>query len=377
MEKKISYIYKEGDEKLVACHIKSCDAYGKVHYEYPYATSNHEVRGRLQKVHPALNAEILENNTTLNSTFEEFSALWLKNSSTAFKESTYIRYFNLVRHYLDPSFKQLKLTEITNTNIQNFCRMLEQQGKQDGTGLSPKTIADILSVLRRILRYAQSQQVPIDLTVFDIKVRQSPKSLKILSLSEQVTMQNYLMEHLDSMNLGILICLYTGIRVGELCALTWERISLSDKTLCICQTMQRIQKRTKEDERTHIIMDAPKSSSSNRTIPISTALYELLNLYPFEKKGYFLSGSSEIVEPRRIQYRFQKVLKDCHLNRCNFHILRHTFATRCVEANIDIKTLSEILGHSSVNITMNRYVHPSLNMKRDSMEKLADFITVK
>lgn len=97
-----------------------------------------------------------------------------------------------------------------------------------------------------------------------------------------------------------------------------------------------------------------------------------------EKTGYFLSGSlSEVVEPRRIQYRFHKILKECSIDRKNFHVLRHTFATRCVEANIDIKTLSEILGHSSVSITMNRYVHPSLSLKRDSMEKLADFIAVK
>lgn len=186
------------------------------------------------------------------------------------------------------------------------------------------------------------------------------------------------MNQLDSLNLGILICLYTGIRVGELCALTWEKISFSDKTICICQTMQRIQKRTSENKKTHIIIAAPKSSSANRVIPIPNTLLKILSQYPMEKTGYFLSGSlSEVVEPRRIQYRFHKILKKCGIDRKNFHVLRHTFATRCVEANIDIKTLSEILGHSSVSITMNRYVHPSLSLKRNSMEKLADFIAVK
>ena len=142
--------------------------------------------------------------------------------------------------------------------------------------------------------------------------------------------------------------------------------------------MQRIQKRTSENKKTHIIIAAPKSSSANRVIPISNALLKILSQYPMEKTGYFLSGSlSEVVEPRRIQYRFHKILKECGIDRKNFHVLRHTFATRCVEANIDIKTLSEILGHSSVSITMNRYVHPSLSLKRDSMEKLADFIAVK
>ena len=133
-----------------------------------------------------------------------------------------------------------------------------------------------------------------------------------------------------------------------------------------------------ENKKTHIIIAAPKSSSANRVIPIPNTLLKILSQYPMEKTGYFLSGSlSEVVEPRRIQYRFHKILKECGIDRKNFHVLRHTFATRCVEANIDIKTLSEILGHSSVSITMNRYVHPSLSLKRDSMEKLADFIAVK
>ena len=232
--------------------------------------------------------------------------------------------------------------------------------------------------MRRILHYAQDQNISIDVTVFNVRVKQIPKVLEILSLSEQTTLQEYLMNQLDALNIGILICLYTGIRVGELCALTWEKISFSDKTICICQTMQRIQKRTSENKKTHIIIAAPKSSSANRVIPIPSTLLKILSQYPLEKNGYFLSGSSlEVVEPRRIQYRFHKILKECCIDRKNFHVLRHTFATRCVEANIDIKTLSEILGHSSVSITMNRYVHPSLSLKRDSMEKLADFIAVK
>ena len=307
----------------------------------------------------------------------DFSVIWLENSSTNLKESTYIRYRTLLNCYLMPSFQQLQMSEITSEKVRTFCKELEKHGRKDGTGLSSKTISDILSVLRRILHYAQDQNISIDVTAFNVKVKQTPRVLEILSLSEQTTLQEYLVNHLDSLNLGILICLYTGIRVGELCALTWEKISFSDKTICICQTMQRIQKRTSENKKTHIIITAPKSSSANRVIPIPTALLKILSQYSLKKSEYFLSGSSEVVEPRRIQYRFHKILKECCIDRKNFHVLRHTFATRCVEANIDIKTLSEILGHSSVNITMNQYVHSSLSLKRDSMEKLADFIAVK
>ncbi|WP_348585092.1 tyrosine-type recombinase/integrase [Faecalibacterium prausnitzii] len=378
MARKGLNIYKRKDGRWEARYIKSRNTQGKPRYGYLYATSYHKVRNNLQKVIQALNATDNEKVPATNYKFMGFSAIWLENSSTSLKESTYIRYRTLLNCYLMPSFQQLEISEITSERVCTFCKELEKHGKKDGTGLSPKTISDILSVLRRILYYAQDQNISIDVTAFNIRVKQTPKVMGILSLSEQTTLQEYLVNQLDSLNLGILICLYTGIRVGELCALTWEKISFSDKTICICQTMQRIQKRTSENKKTHIIIAAPKSSSANRVIPIPNTLLKILSQYPMEKTGYFLSGSlSEVVEPRRIQYRFHKILKECGIDRKNFHVLRHTFATRCVEANIDIKTLSEILGHSSVSITMNRYVHPSLSLKRDSMEKLADFIAVK
>lgn len=371
-------IYKRKDGRWEARYIKSRDTQGKPRYGYLYATTYHEVRSNLQRVIQVVNNVGCEKVSATDCKFVDASVVWLENSSSSLKESTYIRYRILLNCYLMPSFQQFQMSEITRERVCTFCKELEKHGKKDGTGLSHKTISDVLSVLRRILHYAQDQNISIDVTVFNVRVKQNPKTLEILSLSEQTALQEYLMNQLDALNLGILICLYTGIRIGELCALTWERISFSDKTICICQTMQRIQKRTLENKKTHIIIDAPKSSSANRVIPIPNTLLKILSQYSLKKNGYFLSGSSlEVVEPRRIQYRFHKILKECGIDRKNFHVLRHTFATRCVEANIDIKTLSEILGHSSVSITMNRYVHPSLSLKRDSMEKLADFIAVK
>lgn len=378
MARKGLNIYKRKDGRWEARYIKSRNTQGKPRYGYLYATSYHEARNNLQRVIQVLNATDNEKVPATNNKFMDFSVIWLENSLSSLKESTYIRYRILLNCYLMPSFQQFQMSEITRERVCTFCKELEKNGKKDGTGLSHKTISDVLSVLRRILHYAQDHNISIDVTVFNVRVKQNPKALEILSLSEQTALQEYLMNQLDALNLGILICLYTGIRIGELCALTWERISFSDKTICICQTMQRIQKRTSENKKTHIIIDAPKSSSANRVIPIPNTLLKILSQYSLKKNGYFLSGSSlEVVEPRRIQYRFHKILKECGIDRKNFHVLRHTFATRCVEANIDIKTLSEILGHSSVSITMNRYVHPSLSLKRDSMEKLADFIAVK
>lgn len=379
MAKKGLNIYKRKDGRWEARYIKSRTAQGKLQYGYLYASSYHKVRNDLQKMLRAHGIEDHQNNASSETnTFEEVAAAWLENPLANFKEATYIRYRTLIKAYLLPTFQQCKISEITCNSVQNLCKELERHGKKNRTGLSTKTISDVLSVLRGILRYAQSQSIPIDSSVFNFRIRQMIKPLEIFSLSEQKILQEYLMNHLDALNLGILLCLFTGIRVGELCALSWDNISLNDNTLYICQTAQRLQKQIPEEKRTHIIVTPPKSHAANRAIPISNILLELLKQYPLTQTGYFLSGSStEIIEPRRIQYRFHKVLKECGLERKNFHVLRHTFATRCIEANIDIKTLSELLGHSSVNITMNRYVHPTLKLKRDSMEKLSDFISVK
>lgn len=371
-------IYKRKDGRWEARYIKSRNALGKPKYGYLYASSYREVRCDLQHTLQLQGKPSGSEEKTRNSTFELVSMEWLDAFSINFKESTYIRYRTLIECYLMPSFQTVKIEKITKEMVRKLCKHLELHGKKDKTGLSPKTISDVLSVLRRILNYAGTIGISVDSKVLDIRVKQTQKSLPILSLPEQMILQQYLEEHPDALNLGILLCLLTGIRIGELCALTWEKISISERNIYICQTMQRIQNRVPGSKKTHIEIASPKSSSANRNIPISNLLFGFLERYSLSHTGFFLSGSpSKFIEPRCIQRRFHKILDACGLEKRNFHVLRHTFATRCVEAKIDIKTLSEILGHSSVTITMNRYVHPSLELKRETMEQLADFISVK
>lgn len=215
MARKGLNIYKRKDGRWEARYIKSRNTQGKPRYGYLYATSYHKVRNNLQKVIQALNATDNEKVPATNYKFMGFSAIWLENSSTSLKESTYIRYRTLLNCYLMPSFQQLEISEITSERVCTFCKELEKHGKKDGTGLSPKTISDILSVLRRILHYAQDQNISIDVTAFNIRVKQTPKVMGILSLSEQTTLQEYLVNQLDSLNLGILICLWEASNAAE------------------------------------------------------------------------------------------------------------------------------------------------------------------
>ena len=199
----------------------------------------------------------------------------------------------------------------------------------------------------------------------------------MLSSRNQEILSSYLCRNLTYRNLGLLICMYTGIRLGEACALTWEDVAIKEGFIYINKTMQRIQKEH-DGKKTMVIVAEPKTESAIRTIPLPGQLLQIIKSSKLPKTGYLLTGSFEkYIEPRNYQYYFQKVLRQCGIPKTNFHTLRHTFATRCVELGFDIKTLSEILGHSSINITLNRYVHPSFDLKKQNMNKINKLIAVK
>ena len=196
--------------------------------------------------------------------------------------------------------------------------------------------------------------------------------MRVLTEYEQSRLIKTLLTDTDRQKLGILICLFTGIRIGELCALKWENILLADRILRIDKTMQRIQyAESNTPTKTHIIITEPKSESANRTIPLQNSLVCILKRFIAKPNCYVLSGSSKcFIEPRTMQNKFKIYLSESNIEDANFHSLRHTFATRCIELGFDVKTLSEILGHSSVKTTLDRYVHSSMELKRNNMEKL-------
>ena len=239
-------------------------------------------------------------------------------------------------------------------------------------GLSPKSMSDIMVIIKESFKYAQFFGVMVICSFDRISFKKNAQEMRVLSLLEEQRLLSVLFKDLDRYKLGVFICLYTGIRIGELCALQWKNISLNENAIKIEHTMQRLQS---EDlnalQKTRIIVTEPKSYAALRIIPLPKFVIDVIKPFVGTPNAYVLSGECKtIIEPRTMQNRFKTYLVEGQINDANFHSLRHTFATRCVEAGFDIKTLSEILGHSSVKITLDKYVHSSMQLKRNNMEKL-------
>lgn len=374
MARKGENIYKRKDGRWEARYIASYDGNGKAKYKYLYAKTYAEAKAKLLKArHETSSASITEKNSNREK-YEFWLSEWLKTKRLRVKESTYVRYQNIIKNHIIPELGKYPINKISTALIESFISDKLTGGRLDGKGgLSAKTMSDILVIIKESFKYAQGSGV-FTICCFDrIAFKKSSHEMRVLSVSEQKRLIDVLFNDIDKYKLGVFICLYTGIRIGELCALQWKNISFSEKTLKVERTMQRLQC---EDPnalyKTRIIVTEPKSNAALRTIPLPDFLLETIMPFVGSPNTYILSGECKsVIEPRTMQNRFKGYLDEGKIEDANFHSLRHTFATRCVEAGFDVKTLSEILGHSSVKITLDRYVHSSMELKRNNMEKLS------
>ena len=378
MPRKGENIYKRKDGRWEGRYIKSRTCTGKIVYGYVYAKTYREAKTKLRNSTPSYTPQPVESVVTNHYSFSTVAFDWFESVKSHTKESTRNKYHNMLTSYILPSYGVQTLDTITYEFIESHCNFLLISGGKKGCGLSAKTVIDVLSVVRNILKFAARKGMFVPCDGSAIQIKQTAKPMRILSKSEQEQLCKYILEEPDPCNIGILVCLFTGLRVGEICALRWEDISFSDQTLYIHHTLQRIQDQSGEGSKTKIVVTTPKSSCSIRTIPIPDELSEVLAAHKKTSVGYLLTNDEcKFVEPRTMQNKFKKALKMSGIESANFHAIRHTFATRCIELGFDVKSLSEILGHATVNITMNRYVHPTLELKKENMKKLSSLLAVK
>ena len=346
-------IYKRKDGRWEARYVKEITVDGKKKYGSVYADNYKEVKAKQQQslLHPT---KVVCN--SMNLTVNVMIAEWLKSIKNQVKPNTYQKYESVCKNHIIVEIGSMLVKLISNYTIINFTNRLKEKK------LSAKSINDILIVLGLVFKYAEEEY---EITTPRIRyVKEEQKNMRVLSVDEQLQLTTYLNSNTDIYKLGILIALYTGIRVGELCALQWDDIT--DEYIQINKTMMRIKT---DNGKTGIKIGSPKSESSKRLIPTPQCLLPLIRQY--RNSGYVLSTDKlNYTEPRLMQIKFEKMIKECGLDKTNFHALRHTFATRCIEAGVDIKTLSEILGHSDVKTTLNRYVHSSFELKQKSMKLL-------
>ena len=366
MPKKGRNIYKRKDGRWEARYVKSHDENGKIQYGYIYARTYCEARQKQRSLMPAgdgMDTQYLKK--TQNSGFCSVAQKWLDMQKVNIKESTYSRYKRIITKYLAPYFDGMYIENISNETI-------EEYGRLDGSGgLSNKTAGDITAVLKSVIKYAAINNIQVQCLVNNIKLKKPVKNIQVLGKKEQELLTEYLSYNTCLTKLGVLISLYTGIRIGELCALKWSDINLEENFIKVAKTLQRIEDYSNCSQKTKVIIDKPKSESSKRIIPLPGFLKEILCGFKTKGSAFVLTGDSKkFIEPRTMQARFKNILEDCGLPQVNFHVLRHTFATRCVELGFDIKSLSEILGHYNVNMTLNKYVHSSFDLKKNNMEKL-------
>ena len=300
------------------------------------------------------------------------AARWLAGKRAKVKASTYARYQNLIDNHILPSLGQYPVQELSNELLEGYVARLLRGGRKDGRGgLSAKMTADILTVLKSILKYADRQGFAISARLDELTVKRSRREMRVLSPEEQDKLAALFTQPMDGRRLGVMISLYTGLRLGEVCALRWGNIDFRGQTLRVRSTMQRIRSGAGTGGKTVIVITEPKSDCSVRDIPIPGFLLSAMKQLRGEPEAFVLSSSAKrFVEPRTMENYFKRCVREAGIMPANYHALRHSFATRCVEQGFDIKSLSEILGHSSVRVTLDRYVHSSFALKKRNMDKL-------
>lgn len=370
MSRKGENIYKRKDNRWEGRYLKGYDDDGRKKYGYIYASSYTEAKERLQKakLDKALG---IQNTSKSRKRLGAYAVEWLQINKQRITESSYVRYLSIIEKHIFPRLGGMRPEMISTVVVSEFTEYLSEELK-----LSAKTVRDILTILSSILKYAKKQIGVIMPDVEIIFPKSAKKETRVLSLNEQERLITTLTSGMDEYKFGILLALITGMRIGELCALRWEDVNLESRLIAVKSTVQRIRNTeisTIYNYSTKVVFTDPKSEKSVRIIPLTEYGCRLCEkFYCANNAAFVLTGDAHrFCEPRKMQYHFYKIVRDAGLSNVNFHALRHTFATRCVEVGFEIKSLSEVLGHSSPKITLERYVHSSIELKRDNMSRLS------
>lgn len=300
-----------------------------------------------------------------NKTIREIAVAWKEYKRPYVKQSTMAAYVLILENHILPCFGESN--SLHEKEVQEFVL-----GKIAG-GLSVKTVKDILIVLKMVMKFGVKNEW-MSHYEWDIKypTNQSGKELEVLSVANHKKILNYVQEHFNFTGLGIYISLSTGLRIGEICALKWSDINVTEGTITVNRTIERIYIVEGEKKYTKVVINTPKTVNSCREVPMSKELLSMIK--PLKKvvndDFYVLTNDEHPTEPRTYRNYYNRLMKKLDMPKLKYHGLRHSFATRCIEAGCDYKTVSVLLGHSNISTTLNLYVHPNMEQKKRCISKM-------
>lgn len=358
-------IYKRKDGRWEGRYIKGRRPDGKPTYGYVYARKYHACKEKLiQAKSRQLHHEVIKLYGT--GTLADFIDYWLCGiMQPHVKPSTFSNYTAILVKWIKPYLGSKKLCRLSKEDVQRFISILS------GQGLSPGSVRNIFRVLSAAMKKAKEYEYICENPCEGTRLPElEKKEARLFTVQEQKLLETAAGK--DKNGFAILLAIYTGLRIGEICALTWEDVDLKNGILHVLRTTRRIQCFAPDaTAKTMLVTGSPKSSQSARAIPLPSGILELLKEHRKKASGeYVFEYHGHPLEPRTLQYRFKTLLKKTGLPDINFHALRHTFATRCMELCFDVKTLSEILGHASAKMTLDRYGHSQMAHKQAAMKTL-------
>ncbi|MCM1233583.1 MAG: site-specific integrase [Ruminococcus flavefaciens] len=352
-------ITKRKDGRYMGKFIVGYDDNGKAQYQYVYGKTYDEAEKKLLIGCEVASRYLSGRYITVCKAYEE----WLNAVQNRVKESTLANYKAKFEKHILPEFCSIPCADLSAGRINEFIN------NKLADGLSASYVKDIFTVFKSMLKYAQ-EEYGFKLSLKNVVLpKVEKKQIEKISDTEQNRLISYLKNNISLTAFGVLISIFMGLRIGELCGLKWSDVDFDNKILYIRRTVQRISS-VNGSKKTKIIISTPKSETSFRSVVIPDILIEYFKMFQNEAYFFILSGSDKVIEPRTMQYRYKKILQSAEIENHNFHKLRHTFATNCAEKGFDAKTLSVVLGHSSVSITLNRYIHPDRSHERKLMNSM-------
>ena len=367
MPKRGDNIHKRKDGRWEGRYKIGRHSDGRIKYGSVYGKTYRETKEKLAEVASVSSYFV---NPKHQITFGEILELWLANNTIRLKGGTITKYRNLIDIHIKPELGNMYINKLNTTIINDYLNKKLINGKKNGSGgLSASYVRSIMIVINSAINFAVNEKYcsPLNSPIFKPIIQK--KDLLILTYEEQKKLENAIKNNITPSNIGIMMSLYTGMRIGEICALAWSDIDINKGIIRVRHTIARVNNNNSHLKSANLIIDTPKTRASTRDIPIPSNLMIYLKEIP-PMSNYVISDSLSFVKPRTLEYRFHRLLSNANIKSINFHALRHTFATRCIEAGVDVKSLSEILGHANVNITLNTYVHSSIELKRRQLEKI-------